>query len=124
MIKTFKNLFRAIKHRLRKKGILSPTGDVDLPKLKKGYDAQLGSCLELEYAFEVTEQYAGCNGFSGGKSVSLGHKHVRVCMSVNSIILLALRAQRSGYRQDGKINMVAYVSKITLNPSLKIQTLG
>ena len=102
IVKTFKKLFRAIKHRLRKKGLLSPVGDLDLPKMFKGYDDKLGSCLELEYTFL--------------DSKGIQRNHVRVCMSVNSIILLAQEAVRKGGRQERVIDMAAYVSKITTNP--------
>lgn len=102
IVKTFKKLFRAFKNRLRKKGLLSPVGDLDLPKVKKGYDDKLGSCLELEYVFELSEQDAG-------EGITLGRKRIRVCMSVNSVILLALEAVRKGGRQERVIDMVAYV---------------
>lgn len=112
LMKTFKKLFRAIKRRLRSKGIFSPTVDLDLPKVLKGYDEKLGSCLELEYVFERTEHCAGEKP-SDDKCIRLGRTHVRVCVSVNSIILLALDAVRKGGRQERSIDMIAYVSKDT-----------
>ena len=120
---TFKKLFRAlrfgaIKRCLRKRGLISPVGDIDLPTVKKGYDEKLGSCLELEYSFEITEQP------SDDKAVSLGWNHVRVCMSVNSIILLALQAIRDGGRQRRAIDMVSYVNKTTLTRTPKSEDLG
>ena len=125
---TFKKLFRAlrfgaIKRCLRKRGLISPVGDVDLPTVKKGYDEKLGSCLELDYSFEILE-HCDIKESDDNKAVSIGWNHVRVCMSVNSIILLALQAIRDGGRQRRAIDMVSYVNKTTLTRTPKSEDLG
>ncbi len=121
-MKIFKKLSRAIKQRLRKKGLISPVGDIDLPTVKKGYDEKLGSCLELDYSFEILE-HCDIKESDDNKAVSIGWNHVRVCMSVNSIIMLALQAIRDGGRQRRAVDMVSYVDKITFNQNLRIRGL-
>ncbi len=84
----------------------------ELPKLRVVFDEQLGSCIEMEYAFD---DYHELSKYHTDDAIVKRRVETRVRMSVNSIILTALDAYRNMDVPEfsRRVTIKAHVHKVT-----------